>query len=93
MPRCALSDSGNINAIIQMGDVTNLRLGPDDANTIWLYCQGNQGTFYLNGEYVSDLELSVRQNSGDIRVGRFLQGAEGDGFATSYQDFAVWAIR
>ncbi len=89
----ALSDSGNVNGIIQMGDVPNLRLGPDDSNTIWLYCQRDKGIFYLNGEYVADLDLSARQNSGDVRVGRFLQGDQGDGYSTSYQDFAVWEIR
>lgn len=84
------SSSGSL---INEGDLSNLDTTIDGSNTIWLYSQGDQGFLYLNGEFVSGLDLSARTNSGDISVGTgFFSDNEITGNSTRYEEFTVWEI-
>jgi hypothetical protein len=78
---------------IQDGQLTNLNLNTGGSNTIWLYCNGNKGILYVNGSFVADLDLSVRMNSGDVRVAiGFYNGSEIEGYSTDYKNFTIWKI-
>lgn len=54
---------------------------------------GNLGFFFLNGEFVDQLDLSSRTNSGDIALGTGFYGSnEINGEATPYRGFGLWPI-
>ena len=85
---------GTDSTIIQEGELPNLDTADAGFNTIWLYCSGDYGEFYVNGEYISDLDLSARQNFGDVKVGTgFSSGNKISGYSTDYFEFTVWEIR
>jgi hypothetical protein len=79
---------------IEEGELSNLDMTDGGFNTISLYCKGEYGELYVNGEYVSDLDLSARQNLGDVSVGTgFYKGNEISGYSTDYFEFTVWGLR
>lgn len=81
------------STLVQEGSLTNLNTGAGASNFILLIFQGERGFFYLNGDLISELNLSVRMVSGDISVGTgFFEGNETDGDVTRYEDFTVWSI-
>ena len=76
------------------GTVHNLDTGLNGQNRITLYVNGEIGYFWLNGLFVSRLDLSYRPDSGNIFIGSgFYIGNEIPGRDTPYQDFTVWAVR
>lgn len=76
------------------GTVRNLDTGLNGQNRITLYVNGELGYFWLNGLFVSKLDLSYRPDSGNIFIGSgFYIGNEIPGRDTPYQGFAVWAVR
>jgi hypothetical protein len=88
-----LAEVGTVYSTIQGGELSNLDITQDGSNTVWLYCQGDKGLFYLNEEFIADLDLSAHQNSGDVWIGTgFINGAEINGHSTDYKEFAVWKI-
>jgi TIR domain-containing protein len=78
------------DVIIQEGQLLGLDTSESGLNTVTLYSQGDGGALYVNGEYIAPLDLSARQNSGDIRIGTgFQSGNEINGYSTYYQGFRV----
>lgn len=76
------------------GTATNLDTGLNGQNRITLYVNGSVGYFWLNGLFISKLDLSYRPDSGNIFIGSgFYIGNEIPGRDTPYQGFAVWAVR
>ncbi len=80
--------------IVQEGDVSDILLANEGAdNEIILIAQGTRGFFWLNGRFVSQLDLSDRPGIGDIAVATgFYNNSEIPGAATAYDDFTVWAL-
>jgi hypothetical protein len=76
---------------IQQGTVDNLKTGNKQTNTVDLVVVGDTGYFGVNGEFVSDLDLSSVTQSGDIAIGTsFFQGSFKAGASTGYKDFQIW---
>ena len=71
-----------------------LELDEEDGNQITLIVIDEVGHFILNGEYIAQLDLSERSpTAGNIALGTgFYSSSEQEGFATSYEDFAVWEL-
>jgi serine/threonine protein kinase len=89
-----LNNTGNVDGSqINYGDIPNLDDSERGSNFIRLICQDGRGLLYVNGAYVSELNLSVRQVSGDILIatGIFF-GDEKDGKSTDYQGLTIWSI-
>jgi len=80
--------------IISQGEIPDLNTNENGSNMIKLILQGNNGWFYLNGTFISELDLSVRMNSGDVFVVTGVyQGDEIPGFHTGYEAFSIWSIK
>jgi serine/threonine-protein kinase len=79
---------------VQEGDVSDLlNLNAGGANRFELITAGDVGFFFLNGELVSQLDLSSRTNPGDIALGTgFYAVNELNGESTSYNEFGLWPV-
>ncbi|MBN2548148.1 MAG: protein kinase [Anaerolineales bacterium] len=89
-----VSNSGDPDGIIiSEGDLPDLDVSDGGSNFIRLICQEDNGLFYLNDNFVAELDLSGRMFSGDILIATGVYyGDELDGETTRYQGFAVWSI-
>ncbi|MCB8925813.1 MAG: serine/threonine protein kinase [Ardenticatenaceae bacterium] len=72
------------------GDLFNLNLGANETNHLRVIAWGNTGFFFVNDEFISKLDLSGNQDSGDIEViTAFYFDHEIEGEATGYADFNI----
>jgi len=79
--------------VIGEGELPGLNVSADGSNTLKLIFKDDKGLFYLNGEFMVELDLSERTNSGDIYiVTGVYSGDEITGEATDYSDFSIWAL-
>ena len=78
---------------ISQGDIPDLNLNADGSNLAKLIFQGNRGWFYLNGELISDLDLSARMNTGAIYIATGLfQDAKKPGSTTRFTDYRIFSL-
>lgn len=89
-----VSNSGDPDGIIiSEGDLPGLDVSAGGSNFIRLICQEDKGLFYLNENFIAELDLSGRMFSGDILIATGVYyGDEIDGETTRYQGFGVWSI-
>ncbi|WP_420645199.1 serine/threonine protein kinase [Candidatus Leptofilum sp.] len=82
------------NNILQEGDALSyLDLNSGGSNSFELIASGDVGYFFLNGEFVSQLDLSSRTNAGDMALGTgFYSSSEIDGETTDFNDFTLWPV-
>ncbi len=79
---------------IMQGNLPDLDISADGSNLVKLIFQGNQGWFYLNGELISELDLSARMSPGDIYIATgIFQGSKKAGSVTRYSDFRIWSLQ
>jgi len=79
--------------VIDEGDMPSLNISENGSNQVKLVLKDDQGLFYLNGEFITELDLSERTNSGDIYiVTGVYSGDEITGEATGYSDFSIWSL-
>jgi eukaryotic-like serine/threonine-protein kinase len=78
---------------IASGTITQLNTNENGSNKIRLEFVDEIGYFYLNNDFVDELDLSVRINSGDIYIctGIF-ENDELTGEVTDYKDFTIWSL-
>lgn len=75
------------------GTVANLNVNEGGRNHLALIAWGNQGYFFLNGNYAALLDLSGRMDSGDVQVvTAFFVGNEVPGNVTGYEGFTVLGL-
>ena len=76
--------------VIGGGTLWNLYIGEGDRNHLRVVAIGQRGWFFVNGEFVSTLDLSDVTNAGDVAVitGAF-EGDEVDGKVTRFEDFTI----
>lgn len=78
---------------IAQGALPDLDVSASGSNLVRLVFEGAHGMFFLNGQFISDLDLSARQNAGDILVTTGVyEGDEQNGHYTGYADFSIWQI-
>ena len=72
------------------GTLRNLYVGEGDENHLRVVAIGQRGWFFVNGEFVSAIELSDVTKAGDVAVitGAF-EGDEVDGKVTRFKDFTI----
>lgn len=77
--------------LIDSGTIGNLDTGSTGSNFVQLVVKGTTGEFSVNGQFVSNLDLSVRMVTGDIYLGTgMFAGDEVDGYVTAYENFVVY---
>lgn len=89
---------GGVNGIhdrtIIKGKLGNLDTSANGSNTIRLIVQDETADFYLNDIHISSLDLSAKNELGDIFVATgFIKGSSVPGKFTLYQEFTVWELR
>lgn len=85
---------GDDSTDIHSGSLTNLNTDEGEGNRLTLYMSGNEGYFFVNGQYITVLDLSSRTNSGDIGVATSLfEGYQIEGEETGFEQFTVWPIQ
>jgi serine/threonine-protein kinase len=78
--------------IVLQGNIANLNTTERGPNKIRLYTEGDRGWFFVNDQFISELDLS-KQYSGAIMIGiGFHTNAELTGKLTEYKDFSVWSL-
>lgn len=75
------------------GKIRNLDASPAGSNFLHLTAQGDTAIFFVNGEYVTTLDVSGKNIAGDVWVGTGLKKEHGmAGKSTRYEDFTVWPL-
>ena len=79
---------------IDEGSVSGILLtGAGETNHVSLIAVNDRGYFFLNDEFVAELNLSDRMDAGEIEVvAAFFEGNEVPGYATDYGEFTVWPL-
>jgi len=78
---------------VAQGTVTNLDVSKDGTNQIGLVVNDRVAYFFLNGIYIATLDVSERNNSGDIFAGSgFTEETEFPGCSTPFKNFIVRAL-
>jgi hypothetical protein len=81
------------SGLIASGAYEGLDTGAGGSNRLTLLAQGGTGYFFINGNFVSELDLSARRAGGDIAVATSLfEGYEREGEETGYEAFTVWPL-
>ncbi|MBK8031743.1 MAG: protein kinase [Chloroflexi bacterium] len=74
------------------GQLTNLNISEGGANTLRVVAQGASGAFYLNGEFITTLDLSSNVAPGEIAVvAGYYDGYRAVGEVTRFEDFTIWS--
>jgi hypothetical protein len=74
-------------------ELDNLNVGANETNELLLIAQNDVGYFFLNGQYISTLDLSDRTESGEIAVvTAFYIGDERIGSNTNYEAWIIWEL-
>ena len=79
---------------IAEGSLGKLNTGAGGRNKLWLVSIGNRGLLFVNGEFISSLDLSDVTGAGDIAVitGAF-EDDEVAGAVTRFEDFQISPLR
>ena len=82
------------DTFLQDGDVSRfLNLDSGGSNQLDLIAVSDLGFFFLNGEFIAQLDLSSRTTAGDVALGTGFYGDnEINGEATPYRGFGLWPI-
>lgn len=86
---------GNEDNFIEEGNIKSyLDLTASGSNELLLVAQDGRGFLFLNGSFVTLLDLSARTNAGDIAIGTGFYGSdEHEGAVTRYERFTVWPLK
>ncbi|MCB9420656.1 MAG: protein kinase [Ardenticatenaceae bacterium] len=75
------------------GTVDNLNTGDKESNALQIIALNDRGYTFINGQLASELDLSARNQSGDVTVvTTFFVGNEITGSTTTFSDFTVWEM-
>ena len=62
-------------------------------NHLRLVADGGEGKLYVNGHYITDLQLQGLMDEGNVlAVGSFFEGHGVTGYSTRFEDFTIWPI-
>lgn len=84
-------------AILFQGNVPDLNIEEGGWNLLMLFCldtpDGDRTLIYLNKIFITEADISVRTNSGDIAIvtGAY-EGDQIEGEITEYRDLNLWSV-
>ena len=85
---------GDDSFTVHSGTLSNLNTGEGEGNRLTLYLRGDQGYLFVNGQYIPELDVSRRMNSGDVAVATGLfAGYLIEGEETTFEQFTVWPVQ
>ena len=80
----------NENPAVSAGRTIAIATAKTGSNHVRVIAHGDEGELWINGTYVSKLDLSDLETSGDVSIFANYHTGEGDsGLGTYYQDFTV----
>jgi hypothetical protein len=80
-------------ATIASGQIDGLNVAPGEYNDIRLIFSGATAFLYANGQYVATLDVSGKQERGDVSIATgMIDGSEINGEATHFENFVVWSL-
>ena len=78
-------DEGNLGETLQTGE--------GETNSVSMIAVNDRGYFFLNDEFIAELDLSDRMDTGEVEViAAFFAGHEVPGYMTGYNEFTVWPL-
>jgi serine/threonine-protein kinase len=78
---------------LQSGEISNVDDSEDGRNNLTVIVIGETGFFFVNGEFVEQLELFDITEAGDVEIlTAFYFDHEIEGEATGYDSFTVWPL-
>ncbi len=78
---------------LQDGELENLNTAVNETNELVLIAQNETGYFFVNGQFIEQLDLSDRLEAGETAVvAAFFLGNERFGTQTNYNDFTIWSL-
>lgn len=79
--------------VLTQGGLPSLDVSDNGSNLVKLIFKGDTGWFFLNGELISDLDLSARVNPGAIFIATGIFKNDGmAGSSTRFSDFSIWSL-
>ena len=79
---------------ITSGVLSNLDTSPSGKNTLRIVVKDTQGFLFVNDRYIDTLDVSRKQEPGDVLVATGIwKGNEITGKTTRYEGFTVWSLR
>lgn len=76
------------------GHIPWMEITPDGSNVLKVICKEADGIFFLNGQFVGKLNLSMHQESGDVAVAaNFLSSSGIAGKSTRYEGFDLYEMK
>jgi len=84
---------GNPDGIVLIeGTLPDLDISEGGSNQIRVIALEDTGWFYVNGKFISGLDLSSQYSGGILIATGFYKGNQVTGKLTEYQDFTVWSL-
>lgn len=81
------------NEIIQKGTLPNFNVGASEGNSFKLIVRGTRGAFFVNGQFISELDLSGHHDKGELSIGTgFYQLHEQPGAATGFENLTLLVL-
>jgi len=91
--RLTLRD-GDAATIVQEGTLTNLNAAADGRNLLRLVVEDSRAWFFVNDQFVAQLDVSAKRVAGDVQLFTGVFGGNKiDGRSTRYSGFVVSEIR
>jgi hypothetical protein len=82
-----------LQAELSSGTVPSINFERGELNTLEIVVAGDTAGFAVNGDFVSDLDTSFLDGTGDVWIGAgFHQANVREGDITHYEDFTVWSL-
>lgn len=79
--------------VLTQGELPSLDVSDNGSNLVKLIFKGDTGWFFLNGELISDIDLSARVNPGAIFIATGIFKNDGmAGSSTRFSDFSIWSL-
>jgi hypothetical protein len=81
------------DVFLDQGSLANLATGVEESNQLTLIALDDAAYFFVNGEFVTTLNLSGWQQAGDVSLAAaFYEGNEIAGTSTGFRDFTIWPL-
>jgi hypothetical protein len=83
-----------IHKPIAQGVVENFRTAAGEDNLLRLSVHDNTALFFVNNQYVANLDVSEKNVAGNISIGIEFRGEDSTlaGLSTRYENFTVWSL-
>jgi len=87
-------EQDEVPTFIQQGVIKNLDISPNGANKVRVVVSGSIGYFYVNDDFISTLDISSMQKSGDVAIVTGLNPNQTLlGASTIIEGLKIWSLK